>query len=237
MNIWGHRGASGSAPENTLEAFQLAIEQKADGVELDVQRSKDGVLVVIHDESLERVSDGMGYVKDYTLQELKSFNFNKMHPEFGPVRIPTLEEVYALLKNTDLTINTELKNSIFLYEGMETQVLTLAKKMNMEDQIVYSSFNHYSLIELKRLATYVKAGILFSEGFALVPEYARKIGMSSVHPAASYLKYPGFIERCHELGLEINVWNVRDKEVVFCAEHNIHAVITNFIDRTQLLLT
>ena len=116
MNVWAHRGASGYAPENTLEAFQLAIEQKADGVELDVQLSKDGVLVVIHDESLDRVSDGRGYVKDYTLQELKSFNFNKMHPEYGIVRIPTLEEVYALLKNTGLTINTELKNKLLIVE-------------------------------------------------------------------------------------------------------------------------
>ena len=74
--IWAHRGASGYAPENTLEAFKLAIDEKADGIELDVQLTKDKELVVIHDEKIDRSSNGMGYVKDYTLDELKKFNFN-----------------------------------------------------------------------------------------------------------------------------------------------------------------
>lgn len=81
--VWAHRGASAYAPENTLEAFRLAAEQKADGVELDVQLSKDGELVVIHDETIDRVSNGSGYVRDYTLEELKRFHFNRLHPEYA----------------------------------------------------------------------------------------------------------------------------------------------------------
>ena len=79
--VWAHRGASGYAPENTLEAFELAAKQKADGVELDVQLSKDGELVVIHDEIIDRVTDGKGKVKDYTVRELKSF---KLPPTKAP---------------------------------------------------------------------------------------------------------------------------------------------------------
>ena len=77
--VWAHRGASGYAPENTLDAFRKAVEMGADGIELDVQMTKDGELVVIHDETINRVSNGKGWVKDYTYEELKKFNFNKTH--------------------------------------------------------------------------------------------------------------------------------------------------------------
>lgn len=111
--VWAHRGASGYAPENTLEAFALAAEMEADGVELDVQMSRDGYLVVVHDERIDRVSNGSGFIRDFTLEELKGFLFNKTHPEYKDARIPTLREVYELLKDTPLKINVELKNGFW----------------------------------------------------------------------------------------------------------------------------
>ena len=110
--VWAHRGASGYVPENTLDAFQKAVEMGADGIELDVQMTKDGELVVIHDETIDRVSDGKGWVKDYTYAELKKFNFNKTHPEYEREEIPTLEQVYLLIKPTNLMINVEIKTGI-----------------------------------------------------------------------------------------------------------------------------
>ena len=98
--IWAHRGASQYAPENTLISFEKAVEMGADGVELDVQLTSDGTVVVAHDESLERVSDGTGYIKDHTFAELRRLNFNRVHPEYERAQIPTLEEVYDLLKPT-----------------------------------------------------------------------------------------------------------------------------------------
>ena len=99
----------------------------ADGVELDVQLTKDGEIVVIHDENLHRVSNGSGWVKDYTLDQLKGFCYNKARPEWdGPASeavIPTLKEVYELLAPTGLTVNVELKTGIFLYEGILDKVL------------------------------------------------------------------------------------------------------------------
>ena len=101
--VWAHRGASGYAPENTLEAFKKAEKMKADGVELDVQLTKDGELVVIHDETVDRVSGEKGFVKDYTLKELKRLNVSKHMPSYDKkTRIPTLDEVFDLLKNTDM---------------------------------------------------------------------------------------------------------------------------------------
>ena len=103
--VWAHRGASAYAPENTLEAFRLAAEMGADGVELDVQLSRDGELVVAHDETIDRVSNGTGYIKDYTLAQLKKLSFNRLFPDFKDARIPTLKEVYELLKPAGLTVN------------------------------------------------------------------------------------------------------------------------------------
>lgn len=115
--VWAHRGASGYAPENTLEAFKKAEKMKADGVELDVQLTKDGELVVIHDETVDRVSGEKGFVKDYTLKELKRLNVSKHMPSYDKkTRIPTLDEVFDLLKNTEMTINIELKNGIVQYK-------------------------------------------------------------------------------------------------------------------------
>ena len=99
--VWGHRGASGYAPENTLAAFEKAVEMGADGIELDVQLTKDGELVVIHDETIDRVSDGSGWVKDYTYAKLIKHNFNRTHPEYEHAQIPTLEETPMRKKNLE----------------------------------------------------------------------------------------------------------------------------------------
>ena len=107
--VWAHRGASGVMPENTLPAFEKAVELGADGVELDIQMTADGEIVVIHDEMVDRTSDGKGWVKDYTLEQLQKLDVSYGHKELGHVSIPTMREVFELLKPTDLTINIELK--------------------------------------------------------------------------------------------------------------------------------
>ena len=125
--VWAHRGASAYAPENTLEAFRLA-----DGVELDVQLSRDGELVVAHDETIDRVSNGTGYIKDYTLAQLKKLSFNRLFPKFKDARIPTLKEVYELLKPAGLTVNVELKTGIILYPEIEEKVLALTASIGLD---------------------------------------------------------------------------------------------------------
>ena len=129
--VWGHRGASGYAPENTMTAFEKAVELGADGIELDVQLTKDGELVVIHDETIDRVSYGSGWVKDFTYAKLIKHNFNRTHTEYEHAQIPTLEEVYALIKPTDLTINVEIKTGVVLYPEIEGRVLDLTERMGL----------------------------------------------------------------------------------------------------------
>ena len=132
---------------------------EADGIELDVQLSKDGEIVVAHDERLERVCDGTGYLNDHTLKELKSLDFSKTHS--GTVcRIPTLSEVFSLVKPSALNINIELKNTERLYPELPQKLLALVKEYGMEERVIYSSFNHYSLMHIKKIDARAKIGLL-----------------------------------------------------------------------------
>ena len=107
--VLAHRGASGHAPENTLEAFRVAMEMGAEGFELDVHVSRDGELVVIHDETVDRTTDGTGYVKDLTLRELKALDASNGMAAYRGARIPTLGEVYDLIRDTKHIVNVEIK--------------------------------------------------------------------------------------------------------------------------------
>ena len=217
--VWAHRGASGYRPENTLEAFELAIRQGADGIELDVHTSADGELIVMHDENVDRVTDGTGLIKDMTLAQLKELKVSTPAEPSGIYHIPTLAEVLELMRTTDMMVNIELKNSICFYPGMEGKILKLVKEMNMEDQLIYSSFNHYSLLQLKQLDDHVQTGILFSDGW--------------VNPAAVYhLKYPQFMEEVKRAGLKMHVWTANKPEhIQLVKDAGAEAVITNYPDR------
>ncbi len=240
--IWAHRGASAYAPENTLEAFRLAEEMEADGVELDVQRTKDGELVVIHDEKIDRVSEGHGYVKDMTLAELRRFHYNRAHAEFAErypqAEIPTLREVYSLLKPGKLSINVELKTGIFPYEGIEEQVLALTKEMGMEDRVLYSSFGHKSLLRLKALDSNAKLGLLYSDAPVRLRHYARKVvGVDALHPAVYHLLETGYTEKAHKKGLRVHVWTVNEREEIeLCLAQGVDAIITNKPDYVRQFL-
>ena len=148
--VWAHRGASKYAPENTLPAFQKAIEMGADGIELDVQMTKDNQCIVIHDETVKRVSNGTVWVKDSTLEELRQFDYSKGFTEYGKVRIPTLEEVLQLVVPSGLTINIELKTGKICYKNIVDEVLRLVYQYGYQEKVILSSFNHYTLQEVRK---------------------------------------------------------------------------------------
>lgn len=232
MKIWGHRGASAYAPENTLEAFELAERQGADGVELDVQLTKDGEIVVIHDETIDRTSDGTGFVKDYTLEELKQFNFGKGKGDISSVyRIPTLKEVYGLVKPGTMTVNVELKTGIILYEGLEGKVLELAADMGMEDRVLYSSFYHPCLVRLKELNPSCKTGLLYSDGWIDPAGYAKKWGVGALHPALYHMQDEELVQQAKARELAVHVWTVnREADIRRVIRTGVDAVITNYPD-------
>ncbi len=232
--VWAHRGASAYEPENTVEAFALAAKMKADGVELDVQLSKDGEVVVIHDETIDRVSGEHGYVKDFTLAKLKELNVSAFRKDIDHItRIPTLREVFACLKDTPLTINVELKTGIIRYPGIEEKVRKLIEEFALEDRIWISSFNHESVLKFRSLCPTVKCGFLF-EDVMLNPEvYAHNYGVEALHPATyHYFEMDhDYIRKAKEQGLETHIWTVNDQsEMKALCEVGCEAIITNYPD-------
>ena len=230
--IFAHRGASGYAPENTLEAFQLAAQMGAHGVELDVHICRSGELVVTHDETVERVSDGEGWVKDMTLSELKALRFNRTHPEYANARIPTMQEVFQLLKPTGLKINIELKNSLIDYPDLEKRVIGLAIQEGMLDRVLFSSFSHRSMMRIKALDPKLYCGLLYEASMVRPWAYAVALGMDAIHPHFSEVITPGGgCDSAHKAGIEVNTWTVNkpeDMRAVLAEGADI--LITNYPD-------
>ncbi|MGI6215257.1 MAG: glycerophosphodiester phosphodiesterase [Christensenellales bacterium] len=235
--IYGHRGASGYAPENTIAAFELAVKQQADGVELDVQLTRDKQLVVVHDERIDRVSNGTGRVCDISLRSLKKLKFGINHMGYEDEQIPTLEEVFDLLKSSRLNINIELKNSILPYDGMEEKCLDLAARKGMEDRIIYSSFNHYSMLKLKEMNPKALCGILYNCCIIKPWDYAKSIGVDAIHPHfGEILLNPDECDEARALNIGVNTWTVNEDAVmqrVLLSGADI--LITNYPDRAKAL--
>lgn len=230
--IFAHRGASAYAPENTVEAFALAMEQGADGIELDVQMTKDGQVVVIHDETIDRVSDGTGAVRDYTLEELKKFHFSNHMENYENAVIPTLKEVLDLIKSSNMLLNIELKTGIYWYPNLEEKTMELVKEAGMEDRVIYSSFNHYSIKKILELNPHAECAFLYSDVILNVDKYAKNAGVCGLHPAVYHLKMAEFLKEYQESGLKVRVWTVNKKEdMEKFIRADLEAVITNYPDK------
>ena len=213
--IYAHRGASAYAPENTLEAFDLAAQMGADGVELDVHLTKDGEVVVAHDDEVDRVSNGTGLIRNMTLAELKKLRFNRTHPEYENATIPTLREVLDLLKPTGLHINVEIKSDHLLLSKMEEKCVKLAYEAGMTDRVMYSSFDRFSLVRIKRTDPNIYVGLLkMHMPKALKPvdpwDIVQKLGFNAIHPHLSELLVPGIMEKARAMGMDMNVWTVNE---------------------------
>jgi len=205
-NIWAHRGCSMVYPENTLSAFRAAAEVEGiTGIELDVQLTKDCEIVVIHDETVDRTTNGTGSVRDYTLTELQTLEIQGKDGEIE--HVPTMEEVFVLLKPyceaNGLLINIELKNSKVRYEGMEELLLELVKRYDLEKYIVYSSFLPESVKLLKELDSNVKTGILGSD-VAWCREKMIEMQADAIHPWNGWLE---LVDDSSEMNCPIRVWN------------------------------
>ena len=208
--ILGHRGASGYAPENTLEAFRLAMDMGADGFELDVHLSKDGELIVMHDERVDRTTDGSGLIQSFTLKELKALDASNGMAKYKGAKVPTLGELYDLIRDTRHVVNVEIKTDQIVYPGIAEKVLKL---------------------EQEKIKPDVKYGILYSDGLYEPWKYAKSIGARYIHPHWRTLLYPGLIEGSLAAGIGINPWTVNDEEIMaLCIRHGI-GVITNYPDK------
>lgn len=230
--IFAHRGASGYAPENTMPAFELAVEQGADGIELDVQMTRDGELVVIHDETINRTSNGDGWVKDYTLKELREISFDNGMTEYQGVQIPLLKEVLGYLQGKETCVNIELKTGIYWYPDIEEKTLELVAENGMEKRVLYSSFNHYSVQKIRALNPEAETAYLYSDVILDVEKYAARTHVDGIHPALYHIKMGDFAKKYQESGLKVRIWTVNEAEdLKKLMEEGWEAVITNYPDR------
>ena len=236
VEIWGHRGAPHFEPENTMESFETAKSMGVAGLELDIQLSKDGYVVVVHDEKLERTSNGKGFVKDFTLKELKRLNFNK-GLKVGKYSIPTLDEVLAWAKLTSLQVNVEFKTGVIFYAGIEQKAWDIVKKHDMLDRVIWSSFNHYSLQNLQEIDKTVQIALLCGGGIFVTGEQCKYVGAEALHPNIRQLHYPGIVAECHARGIKVRAWTVDTPEHFALAKNlKADAVFTNRIDLAKICL-
>ncbi len=208
--IIAHRGDSANAPENTLAAFRLALENRADGIELDVMLSADQKLVVIHDDTLDRTTNGHGQVSDTPLAAMRDLDAGRwFKPEFEGEPIPLLEEVFAEFGSKFL-INVELKNYKTPRDPLPERVVEMVKRYNLSDTVLLSSFNARNLPRVKSLAPEIRTGLLTLPGVLGLPMrglLGRRFDADDLHPYYRDVS-ARMVDSRHKLGQRVNVWTV-----------------------------
>ncbi|MEA3325947.1 MAG: glycerophosphodiester phosphodiesterase family protein [Chloroflexota bacterium] len=226
--IFAHRGASTDAPENTMAAFQLALDQNADGIELDAMLSGDGCVVVIHDDTVDRTTNGSGRVREMTLEQIKSLDAGRGE------RIPTLEEVLECFGGKFL-INIELKNYASIFDALPIKVAKLINNFGLVDSVIISSFNPINFRRVRRLLPDITIGLLTQPNQAKFWIW-RMFRYDALHPHYSDVDET-LVETLHAQGRQVNVWTADDaEEVLRLAALHVDGIITNFPQRAREIL-
>ena len=227
---FAHRGASHEAPENTIPAFLLAIELGADGIELDVQLSRDGEVVVIHDFVLETTTDGHGPVRDRTLAELKALDAGSwFDPLFVGQRIPTFQEVVEAV-GPRLLLNVELKTASLRDDGLAEAVVRTLEENQLLGRVVVSSFNPLALQRVRNLNPWIPIGFLYGPGLPLLlrrPWFRRLIHPEALHPHHSMVDEK-YVRWAREKGYRLHAWIVDEPGKMWqLMRQGVDLIITN----------
>lgn len=220
----GHRGAKGYEPENTLVSFQKALDMQVDGIELDVHLSADGELMVIHDETVDRTTNGKGFVNKLSLRELKAFRIDDKY------EIPTLNEVFDLV-NQNCFINIELKS----YEATEKVVSLIEKYVAQKkwnyDHFLVSSFDWNALQQVASLNDKIPIGVITDSNLELALAFAKSVQAKSIHPNFQLLTKEN-TARMQEKGLLVFPWTINETEdIQKIKAYNVNGIITDFPNR------
>ncbi len=214
--VIAHRGSAAHAPENTLAAFRLAVEQNADAIELDVDLTRDGFVVVMHDAAIDRTTDGQGRVADLTLAEIRRADAGAWKGAvFTGERVPLLEEVFEAVGQRVL-INVEIKGMSPRGTGLEARVAALIEKHGLIDRVIISSFNPFALRRVKRAHPRLACGLIYAPD---LPIFLRDAwlaplipGLNARHPHHSQVNR-AVVGQFHARGLAVNVWTVNQAGV------------------------
>jgi glycerophosphoryl diester phosphodiesterase len=243
--VLAHRGASGHAPETTLAAFRLALQMKADFLELDVQMSRDGEIVAIHDSSLDRTTNNKGPVAEKTLAQLRELDagswFNrafpaKARPEYVGQRIPTLQEIIDLAKESPVSFYIETKSPELYPAEFEARLLDLLRRNRVHNRTIIQSFSAHSLEKVKALDPSIPTALLVETPEPDPVEAAARSGADEL--AIDYrLLNPEVAEKARNRGLTIAVWTVNeDEDLRRMIRLGVDRIITNYPDRLNRLL-
>ncbi|AEV29666.1 glycerophosphoryl diester phosphodiesterase [Sphaerochaeta pleomorpha str. Grapes] len=232
MKVFAHRGFSGKYPENTLLAFQKAEQAGADGIEMDVHLSKDGQLMIIHDELLARTTGKEGKVSDYTSRELSSINAGKTFADsYGITPIPRFEEYCEFLQSNTMISNVEIKTDNTYYPRIEEKALEVIRHYHLEDRVIFSSFNWLSVARIKQLEKAIPCGLLYGDSSVRnIGALARTFGIEYCHPSIALVD-DEMVRECREQQIGLNVWTVNTPEQIEALRHwNVAGAISNFPD-------
>lgn len=229
IEVWSHRGIWTDSAENTMPAFVKAVEIGVDGIELDVQRSLDGELVVVHDEDLLRVAGKDIIINQANWSQLKAANVSMLRG--GNERMPLLKEVLELLEPTGLTLNIELKNNVFDYPDLEANVINLTRSSKMEERILYSTFNTESVLRLTKLTDPSRCALLLAYPLTRPVWLSRNLGLSALNPHYKILKIPGYASLCHRNNIKLVTWTVNKKrDIAQMIRKKPQAIISDYPD-------
>lgn len=235
--VIAHRGFSGSYPENTMLAYEKAVEAGSDGIEMDIHLSRDGQVVIMHDADLSRTTNGSGLIQNYTVAQLKELDASaEFTGKYGRVQIPTLEEYFDYIRSTDVVTNIEVKSEPGNFLEIEQKAVALVRRYRLEERIIFSSFNHYSMVLCKKLAPEIACGLLYGSAIAHPGSYARSFGVEYMHPAYTELT-PELVTDMKDSGVGINAWTINEEpDIRRFWELGIDGIITNFPDRARRIV-
>jgi glycerophosphoryl diester phosphodiesterase len=236
LNI-AHRGAAALAPENTMAAFAMAVELGADAIELDLHVSRDGELVVIHDSTLDRTTDGEGPVHARSLQELKQLDAGRWFGEsFAGQRIPTLAEVLDRFSGK-VPLALEIKAGSAFFPGIEERVVSVLHEHQVVSRVAVASFDHHALLRLKDLEPGLRTGALL---------VGRPVSMSAVAgPSKADAMAIEFslvtkteVDACRAAGLQLVVWVVNEPaQMRYFIDLGVNGIITDSPDLLRQVLS
>ncbi|MCJ7689798.1 MAG: glycerophosphodiester phosphodiesterase [Clostridiaceae bacterium] len=235
---YAHRGASAYFPENTMLSFEKALEMGCTGIETDVQMTRDGVLVLIHDEMVNRTTNGDGLVKDYTYSELNKLDAGSwMGEEFTGVKIPTVEELIYLVQDKNIIINFEIKSGVIIYEDIEQKLIELIYKHKIAHKVILSSFNHYSIAKCNKISKGISTGVLYMAGIYKPYDYAKTVGANAIHPYFLAISEE-VIKQTKKHRIKVNVFTVNDEKYMKSfLEMKVDGIITDYPDKLHKIIT
>ena len=246
INIISHRGANIYAPQNTLPAFARGLQEGADGFETDVHLTKDGTLVLCHNYSIDKTSNGKGFIAQMTLEQLRTFDFGSyFSKKFAGTSIPTLDEFLTLVKSSDLKVlNIELKSPKENETSIVRDTIAAVKDFGLFDRLLISSFDPALLREAKKVDPLTKTGFLYSPNSKVTFKIfhrnmltvAKELHADALHPFSLYVT-KSLVDAAHENGMAVNVWTVNNpKTICRMAQLGVEGIITDYPDVVRNVL-